>query len=344
MDDKTLFWLAGLFEGEAHFGRGTPSQPRHPRIALDMTDEDIVARVAALFDHTYTPVFPKNDRWSTTYKFTMRGTPAAQLMKRLYLILGKRRQGQIDRALENYVYDPLRSVTQSKITEADVREIKRRIAKGETAKRIAQDFPISHYAIWDIRSGKTWGQVSIEENRPMAEAALPDFPPPAFTEENNFHWIAGILEGEGSFMAGAPSEPNRPRIAVAMTDEDIIARVSEIVAVPYNALASRSEDHKNVYRVMIRSAQAIEVMKRLYPLMGKRRQGQIDRVIQSYRDTPHNQGDKNANAKISDVQAREIKLRLQNRESVDVIAADFNVSVSLVREIKAGRTWRHIVL
>ena len=30
------------------------------------------------------------------------------------------------------------------------------------------------------------------------------------------HWLAGLLEGEGSFMAGPPSSPGLPIIAVAI--------------------------------------------------------------------------------------------------------------------------------
>jgi hypothetical protein len=344
VDDKTLFWLAGIFEGEAHFGRGTPSQPRHPRIALVMSDEDIVGRVAALFDHTYTPMSPSKDHWRITYKFTMRGTPAAQLMKQLYVLMGKRRQSQIDRALENYVYNPTANITQSKITEADVRAIKKRLAKGETAKSIAQDFPISHYAIWDIRSGKTWGHVSVNTHQSAVGLALPDFPTPLFTEENNFHWVAGLLEGEGSFIAGSPSEPNRPRISVAMTDEDVIERLAAVLNVQYKALASRNEHHKNVYRVIIRGAQAVELMKRLHPLLGERRKQQIDRVVDNFRDVPHNRGTNHHSAKISEGQAREIKQRLFDGDSIAFVAERFSVSLSLVREIKSGRTWKHIVL
>jgi hypothetical protein len=45
-----LHWLAGLLEGEGSFLKGPPSAPRHPILALQMTDEDVVARVAAMSD------------------------------------------------------------------------------------------------------------------------------------------------------------------------------------------------------------------------------------------------------------------------------------------------------
>ena len=42
------------------------------------------------------------------------------------------------------------------------------------------------------------------------------------------HWLAGLLEGEGSFMTGPPSSPGLPVIAVNMTDHDVMARIGQI--------------------------------------------------------------------------------------------------------------------
>jgi len=162
-DPKILSWLAGLFEGEASFSYGVATEPNSPRIFINMTDEDVIAQVAALFNHSYTPVIPKNEHWNITYRFTLRGIRAAQLLQQIYPIMGLRRQQQIDRALSNYIINPQQNITTPKVTAEQVRAIKTRLAAGETAKSIARDFPISHYAVWDIRSGKTWGHVSIND-------------------------------------------------------------------------------------------------------------------------------------------------------------------------------------
>jgi hypothetical protein len=39
---------------------------------------------------------------------------------------------------------------------------------------------------------------------------------------NQLYWLAGLIEGEGSFIAGTPSHPRRPVVAVTMTDYDIL--------------------------------------------------------------------------------------------------------------------------
>lgn len=46
------------------------------------------------------------------------------------------------------------------------------------------------------------------------------------TEE--LHWLAGWLEGEGSFLRGSPSKPNSCRITAGITDKDIAEKVGKI--------------------------------------------------------------------------------------------------------------------
>ena len=47
------------------------------------------------------------------------------------------------------------------LTEPDVVAIRRRLSTGrETLKQIAKDFGVSHYAVHDIKRGKSWGHVA----------------------------------------------------------------------------------------------------------------------------------------------------------------------------------------
>jgi len=85
-------------------------------------------------------------------------------------------------------------------------------------------------------------------------------------------------------------------------------------------------------------------MKEIYPFLHNRRRAQIDRVLESYVDIDQNKGMYNPGAKISEGQAKAIKQRLRDGDSVTAIATDFQVSLSLVREIKSGRTWKHITV
>jgi hypothetical protein len=343
IDPKTLFWLAGLFEGEASFAYGIPSEPNNPHIYMRMTDEDVVRRVSSLFELNYTHIPPKEENWKDSYFFALKGARAVEVMSDIYPLMSKRRQNQIAQSLEKYIPKPnnrSKYSSRTKLTEDQVKLIKCRLGKGETAKSIAQDFDISHYAIWDIRSGKTWDYVSIAEEQPVKidKKQSPLMFSGMLSDENCLLWLAGLLEGEGSFLRGMPSEPNTPRISVAMTDEDVIERIAKLCNINYHHLLPRNEGHKDVYRIIFRGKRAVELMKQLRPLMGKRRQGQIERALNSYTKKPPTR----ANAKITEAQAYEIKLRLKNGEKPSTIAVHFDVSESIVNEIKYGRTWKHI--
>src|SRR5690606_5096334 len=110
---------------------------------VTMTDQDVVERVANIFGTSAVFQRASKAHWKSMYKATLRGENAALLMEKLYPLMGQRRQEQIKRALENYQHKPLyrgRYGTNGKLTIEDVKLIKRRIAKGETAKSIAKDF------------------------------------------------------------------------------------------------------------------------------------------------------------------------------------------------------------
>jgi hypothetical protein len=51
--------------------------------------------------------------------------------------------------------------TNSKLTDDDVRAIKRRLASGEGQNSIARDYPVSRALIQAIKAGKTWNHVTI---------------------------------------------------------------------------------------------------------------------------------------------------------------------------------------
>ena len=95
-------------------------------------------------------------------------------------------------------------------------------------------------------------------------------------------WLAGLLEGEGSFMAPVPSKPNTPIISLHMTDEDIVARVAAMFELKYMHCKRQKAHHKASFSVQVRGAKAVDAMRRLRPMMGPRRQSQIDRALDGY--------------------------------------------------------------
>lgn len=107
-----LYWLAGLLEGEGYFhiyGRNTKWP--HPRIQLQMTDEDVVKRAAILFGgNKVRKLNPASNGYQHTYRTEVAGRPAAHLMVQLKPIMGKRRRNKIDEILQEWLSrDNLRS-------------------------------------------------------------------------------------------------------------------------------------------------------------------------------------------------------------------------------------------
>ena len=85
-----IHWLAGLLEGEGCFYL---EKRRHPGISLQMGDEDIVVRAAALMK---SKVNHYRNMWTTR----VYGTYAIQWMMILYSCLGERRKEMITRVIQ----------------------------------------------------------------------------------------------------------------------------------------------------------------------------------------------------------------------------------------------------
>ncbi len=98
----------------------------------------------------------------------------------------------------------------------------------------------------------------------------------------DLHWLAGLMEGEGSFMRGVPSAPNTPKMVVNMTDEDVIVRIAKMWKSGVWKLKRRTPRHKQAYSTMATGSRAVAWMRLLRPLMGIRRRSQIDSVFSSY--------------------------------------------------------------
>jgi hypothetical protein len=147
----------------------------------------------------------------------------------------------------------------------------------------------------------------------------------------DFYWLAGLLEGEGSFLAGPPSAPNSLRIALTMTDEDVVARVAALWGVAYHEVRqqrSRVMGWKPNYYVHLRGKPAVELMEQLLPFMGERRQQQIRRALESY--NPHIRN------KLLPEQIAAIKVQLAEGCKHGELAKQYGVDRSTVSHIKAG--------
>lgn len=152
------YWLAGLLEGEGSFMAPPPSSPNMPVVAMTTTDKDVADRVAEMFGTTPLKIadarYRKNG-WKTAYLVRKRGAPAVELMRNLLPLMSKRRKGQIRKAVKGH---RLRKIP--KLTARDVREIKRRLDKGESQTSIARDFPVCRQTICQIANKQLYAAVA----------------------------------------------------------------------------------------------------------------------------------------------------------------------------------------
>jgi hypothetical protein len=149
-----------------------------------------------------------------------------------------------------------------------------------------------------------------------------------------FGWIIGILEGEGSFVAPPPSEPNVPRIQVQMRDEDVVARVAGLWGVRYTHHHPKYfQEHgwHAIYYAQLRGHRAAEWMEALRPHMSKRRQAQIDAALASFNPNLREEG-----YHIGRDKAEEIRLLKALGESAASIAQRMGISVSYVYKVCSG--------
>ena len=145
-----LHWLAGLLEGEGSFLTGPPSSPRHPILALQMTDADVVERVTAMFGRKAGSWQPRDAKWQTAYIVRVTGAKAVIWMAALRPLLGRRRQTQIDRAMASYDPKPA-----GLLNDESAREALRLLASGESVREVAERFGASVWCIYDLRGGRT---------------------------------------------------------------------------------------------------------------------------------------------------------------------------------------------
>jgi hypothetical protein len=151
---------------------------------------------------------------------------------------------------------------------------------------------------------------------------------------HELHWLAGLLEGEGSFMVGPPSSPRMPLIAVHMTDEDVMVRLGRIFERKVHVVRPRNPRWRTSYLVRVTGGHAVRWMRLLRPLMGARRQGQIDRALASYDPRP--------TALLTDRTAWAALDALAAGDSVRAVAERFGVSIWCIYDLRLGRTFKHL--
>lgn len=157
LTEAEIAWVAGLLEGEGSFLRASPSQPGHPRVTVQMTDEDVIRRIREVVGHGC--VVPTSDTrnpdWQPAFRWTVKGTPAVELMEKVRPWMYSRRREQLDAALASY------SVSRrSRLTDAQVRRIRGLLGSGMTDREVSRETGHAHSCVGRIRRGVSYANVT----------------------------------------------------------------------------------------------------------------------------------------------------------------------------------------
>lgn len=95
---------------------------------------------------------------------------------------------------------------------------------------------------------------------------------------SHFFWLVGLFEGEGCFTTcrRSPRDVTKAKVQINMIDEDVIARVADLLNASYY---EKKSEHQLQYRIDIKGARAVEIMKMFYPYLGNRRRARIDELL-----------------------------------------------------------------
>lgn len=126
--------------------KGPPSAPRTPRISVQMIDADIISRVADLFG-----VKAAGPRLISDYKpiftATLKGARAIALMHLLHPLMGARRRGQIDRAIQSA------DGARHHVTEIQAGDVLASLRSGARVSKVVADVGLSKTTINRLRRG-----------------------------------------------------------------------------------------------------------------------------------------------------------------------------------------------
>lgn len=115
-----------------------------------MTDEDVVARVAAMFGRKTGRWQAAEARWQPTYIARVTGAKAVAWMTALRPLMSRRRRAQIDRAIDSYDPRPV-----ALLDDAGALEALGMLASGSSVREVAERFGTSVWCIYDLRGGRT---------------------------------------------------------------------------------------------------------------------------------------------------------------------------------------------
>lgn len=93
--------------------------------------------------------------------------------------------------------------------------------------------------------------------------------------EPEWAWLTGIIEGEGCIdLKKRKGCKDALRVRVSITDEDIIARVCDLLGTSYHG-RDPGDGYKCQYETAVTGKNALTLVEHIWPLLGERRRSTI---------------------------------------------------------------------
>ena len=109
------------------------------------------------------------------------------------------------------------------------------------------------------------------------------------SDKEKLIYLAGVFEGEGSFGIWNNKIDRKNKtvkkyinIAVQMTDEDTIRKFSNFFGGPYQTYKPRAHQNKIVYCWRTKGKKSLDILHRIMPYLGKRRQEKFNNLLLEY--------------------------------------------------------------
>jgi hypothetical protein len=238
-----------------------------------MTDRDVVERVGALIERAVIRVRKRRPHYKTPYVTTIKGAPAVSLMRAIYPIMGTLRKASIERSIASW--HGHRARWKRPAASCSASDCRRPGARRGLCAR--------HYDRWwkAKRRGATTDFGPLDPPAQVFGRIANDA---EIDEASSLAWLAGLLEGEGTFSINRYSdEIAYPVISVHMCDQGIVARAARLLGAPN---VWRREPEKEgwspTFVAAITGHHATTWMRRLRDRMGHRRTEAIDAALSQY--------------------------------------------------------------
>lgn len=152
-----IIWLAGILEGEGCFRQDKNT----PRITVNMTDEDIIHKIASMFNVSYKKMGGKvresYKNWKPCYSVTINGAQAVGIMFSIYSLMGQRRKSKIKEIIEAWKKVPIHP--KRKINSRIKEFIKEDFKLGLSYNDLSKKYNLCYASVWNVVNNRTWKNV-----------------------------------------------------------------------------------------------------------------------------------------------------------------------------------------